>query len=156
MKKHILIFLASTAILSGCKGYMGGFDDSNIGFVQLVLMNRSSHEIELRFSETRWNPEGDTIRLESGNGLWKHDFTDDLNSNVFFRDMEMVIDGKEIPFSFLWSSLDNRVNIQFELDGQEYSLSGRCKFGKNKFSITIEDTESVYPEKKIVMMFVKQ
>ena len=35
MKRHILIFLASTAILSGCKGYMGGFDDSNIGFVQL-------------------------------------------------------------------------------------------------------------------------
>ena len=69
---------------------------------------------------------------------------------------KMVIDGKEIPFSFLWSSLDNRVNIQFELDGQEYSLSGRCKFGKNKFSITIEDTESVYPEKKIVMTLVKQ
>lgn len=105
MKRHILIFLASTAILSGCKGYMGGFDDSNIGFVQLVLMNRSSHEIELRFSETRWNPEGDTIRLESGNGLWKHDFTDDLNSNVFFKDMEMVIDGKErIVFDF---SLDD-------------------------------------------------
>lgn len=95
MKIRIFILLASVAVLSGCRGYIGGFDDSNLSFVQVVLMNRSGHDIEMRFNETGWSAEGDTIRLESGNGLWKYDFTEEVNSNVFFEEMEMVIDGEE-------------------------------------------------------------
>lgn len=96
MERRIYILSALCILLSGCYGYVGGLDDSNFKFTELVFINRSQHDIELRFPSSKWSEEPDTIRLEKGNGLWKKDFEFDYSySNDFYDEVEMVVDGKE-------------------------------------------------------------
>lgn len=96
MERRIYILSALCILLSGCYGYVGGLDDSNHQFTEIVFMNRSGHDVELRFPSSKWSEEPDTIRLEKGNGLWKWDFEFDSSySNQFFDEVEMLVDGKE-------------------------------------------------------------
>lgn len=96
MERRIYILSALCILLSGCYGYVGGLDDSNFKFTELVFINRSQHDIELRLPSSKWSEEPDTIRLEKGNGLWKKDFEFDYSySNDFYDEVEMVVDGKE-------------------------------------------------------------
>ena len=83
-------------LTTGCYGYIGGLDDSNAEFTEIVFMNRSEHDIELRFPSSKWSEEPDTIRLEKGNGLWKWSYEFDYSySNQFFDEVEIMVDGKE-------------------------------------------------------------
>ena len=68
--RRFIIIAALTLTLCGCRGYIGGFDDSNLIFSQLVLMNRSSREVTLLIDRSQWAAPQDTIRLEAENGLW--------------------------------------------------------------------------------------
>ena len=96
MERRLYILILLSFLLSGCYGYVGGLDDSNFKFTELVFINRSQHDIELRFPSSKWSEEPDTIRLEKGNGLWKKDFEFDYSySNDFYDEVEMVVDGKE-------------------------------------------------------------
>ena len=96
MERRLYILILLSFLLSGCYGYVGGLDDSNFKFTELVFINRSQHEIELRFPSSKWSEGPDTIRLEKGNGLWKKDFEFDYSySNDFYDEVEMVVDGKE-------------------------------------------------------------
>lgn len=96
MERRIYILSALCILLSGCYGYVGGLDDSNHQFTEIVFMNRSGHDVELRFPSSKWSEEPDTIRLEKGNGLWKWDFEFDSSySSQFFDEVEMLVDGKE-------------------------------------------------------------
>lgn len=69
-------------------------------------------------------------------------------------DAKMLMNGEEIPFTFLWSSFDNSVKINFEVDGATDSLSGKCDFGKEKFTITVEDTKGYYPDEQVIFKFI--
>ena len=96
MERRIYILSALCILLSGCYGYVGGLDDSNHQFTEIVFMNRSGHDVELRFPSSKWSEEPDTIRLEKGNGLWKWDFEFGSSySSQFFDEVEMLVDGKE-------------------------------------------------------------
>ena len=96
MKIRLNISAAVCILLNGCYGYVGGFDDADTQFSELVLINRSTHDIELRIPTSKWSEDPDTIILEKGNGLWKRDFDfDHTYSNVFFDEVEITVDGKE-------------------------------------------------------------
>lgn len=102
MKYCYYILLLSVILLNGCQGYIGGLDDSNAQFVQLVFINRSSHDIDLIIKDPVWSEGPDTIRLEKGNGLWKREFGEDyLYTNHFYDEAEIVADGRE---KFLFES----------------------------------------------------
>ena len=83
--------------------------------------------------------------------------------NVFFsveenrklKDAKILINEQWYDFEFLWYQFDNRVRICFEIDGEEHSFLGYCDFGKNQFTIEIDDTEGYYPEEQITMVFVR-
>ena len=49
MERRLYILILLSFLLSGCYGYVGGLDDSHLKFTELVLINRSPHEIELRY-----------------------------------------------------------------------------------------------------------
>ncbi len=96
MKHSIYIVLISSILLSGCRGYIGGLDDGNTQIVQLVLMNRSSHDIEIIIKDPAWSAMPDTIRLEKENGLWKRDFgIEYAYTNHYFDEAEIVVEGGE-------------------------------------------------------------
>jgi len=69
--KRFLYILAATVMISGCDGYIGGMDDSDIQFTQLVFINRSSLEIGVSIDGVDWISPQDTIRLKPENGLYK-------------------------------------------------------------------------------------
>ena len=70
-------------------------------------------------------------------------------------DAKMPVNGEEIPFTFLWSSFDNSVNINFKVGGEADSLSGECEFGEEEFTVTIKDTKGYYPDEQVIMKFVR-
>lgn len=71
MKTIRYISFAFLLTAAGCKGYIGGMDDANIKFSQIVMVNRSSHEIRINVSNSKILSPKDTIYLEPENGLWK-------------------------------------------------------------------------------------
>jgi hypothetical protein len=71
-------------------------------------------------------------------------------------DTKMLMNGEEIPFTFLWSSFDNSVNINFEVGGTADSLSGKWDFGKEEFTIIVKDTKGYYPDEQVILEFVRQ
>ena len=70
-------------------------------------------------------------------------------------DAKICINEQWYEFEFLWNVLNNKVGIHFEIDGEPCSFGGYCDFGKNQFTIEIEDTEGYYPEEQITMVFVR-
>ena len=71
MKILKYISFAFLLMAAGCKGYIGGIDDADIRFSQIVMVNRSSHEIRVNVSKSEIFSPQDTIFLEPENGLWK-------------------------------------------------------------------------------------
>lgn len=96
MERRLYILILLNFLLSGCYGYVGGLDDSDIQFREVVFLNRSQHDIELRFPTSEWSEAPDTIRLEKVNGIWKWNSEfDNSYSSEFFTEVEMLVDGKE-------------------------------------------------------------
>ena len=53
-------------------------------------------------------------------------------------DAKITIDNQTVPFKFIWSSISNKVSMNFDVDSQPYGNYGICEFGRNKFTIKIE------------------
>ena len=54
MERRLYILILLSFLLSGCYGYVGGLDDSNFKFTELVFINRSQHDIERARGQARW------------------------------------------------------------------------------------------------------
>ena len=65
------ISFAFLLMAAGCKGYIGGIDDADIKFSQIVMVNRSSQDIRINVNKSEIVSPQDTIYLEPENGLWK-------------------------------------------------------------------------------------
>lgn len=134
MKHSRYILLILSILMNGCQGYIGGLDDSDIKIVQLVFMNRSSHDIEIIIKDPCWSEDPDTIRLEKGNGLWKHDFGSGYAyRNYFYDEAEIVVDGQErfyfedmnLPYSpCSLKALDDSKGIYYVYDFNEKAYAG--------------------------------
>lgn len=96
--RRFIIIAALTLTLCGCRGYIGGFDDSNLKFSQLVLMNRSSQEVSLLIDRSEWAAPQDTIRLEAENGLWKKTVNKEYySSNLSDARIQFILkDGRKV------------------------------------------------------------
>lgn len=96
--RRFIIIAALTLTLCGCRGYIGGFDDSNLKFSQLVLMNRSSREVTLLIARSQWADPQDTIRLEAENGLWKKTVNKEYySSNLSDARIQIILkDGRKV------------------------------------------------------------
>ena len=79
-----------------------------------------------------------------------------VGENQDIINAQMLINNESVPFTFLWSSLNNNVTINFEVDQQKVSLNGECIFGEKEFTIKINDTKGYYSKNQIVMTFVNQ
>ena len=69
--KKVIYILASLVAFAGCNSFWGGLDDSNQELRQIVIINRSSHKIDLSIDGVDWISPLDTIRLKPENGLYK-------------------------------------------------------------------------------------
>lgn len=78
-----------------------------------------------------------------------------VDEDKLLSDAQITIQSKQIPFSFLWWSFDNRVTIRFEVDSQKNGMLGYCEFSEDEFTITIDDTKGFYSEEQIVMEFIR-
>lgn len=99
--KKIIYILTVAAILCGCNGYMGGLDDSNKQFTQLVFINRSSLDIGVSVNGVDWITPQDTIRLKPENGLYKKTKNEEYANFQLYDGCIMHIDfgnGREIYF----------------------------------------------------------
>lgn len=83
----------------------------------------------------------------------EYDLQFSVNADHELIDAEALIQEQRVPFTFLWSSLDNKVTIKFEIAQTKDSLLGKCDFGEKQFSIYIDDTKNYYAEKQITMVF---
>ena len=101
MKKFIIFIIIGLSIIS-CNGYIGGFDDNNRTFTQIIFINRSSHEIDILLKDPAWN-EGDTIHVEAHGGLWKHTIEGE-SYGYSFDWAKVIFDGKD---SFIYDSFSN-------------------------------------------------
>ena len=70
MKKLIYIFI-SAALICGCEGFYGSFDDASQEFVEIAAINRSSMPVCLNVYGADWADPAETIYLKPHNGLWK-------------------------------------------------------------------------------------
>ena len=60
------------AVLSGCRGFVGGLDDSNVETSQIVFINTSPYDLTFIIDDEDWvGP--DTVKIESEGGLKKYD-----------------------------------------------------------------------------------
>ena len=80
----------------------------------------------------------------------------EVDENGDSANRSLTINGEKIPFSWKFSSVDNSVWIKFEIDETTYSWWGYCKFSKQLFSVSIEDTKGCYEDKEITLNFVRE
>ena len=80
----------------------------------------------------------------------------EVDENRDSANRSLTINGEKIPFSWKFSSVDNSVWIKFEIDETTYSWWGYCKFSKQLFSVSIEDTKGCYEDKEITLNFVRE
>lgn len=123
MKIKIYIGFLMLAVLSGCRGFVGGLDDSNVETSQIVFINTSPYDLTFIIDDEDWvGP--DTVKIESEGGLKKYDI--DLTHNLnYFEYAELMIEGK------------GRICYDFNTE-LPYNP---CKYG---FSIRLEDTYRNY------------
>lgn len=97
--RRFIGMLVTMLAACGCRGYIGGLDDSDMQSMELVFVNRSRHDIEVTFDRLEWIGAEDTIFLEAGNGLWKKKF-DNPYHNLGFDEgrMQMRFDGEREIF----------------------------------------------------------
>ena len=91
MKIKIYIGFLMLAVLSGCRGFVGGLDDSNVETSQIVFINTSPYDLTFIIDDEDWvGP--DTVKIESEGGLKKYDI--DLTYNLnYFDYAELSIEG---------------------------------------------------------------
>lgn len=95
MKISRYMIPAAVMMAAGCSGYIGGIDDSNIRETQIVMVNRSSHSIEVTVNLSELISPSDTIFLEPHNGLWKFTKEGEHHSLHFDNDiMTLIFDGE--------------------------------------------------------------
>ncbi len=89
------IFISALLILGGCKGYIGGFDDSDIQGMQAVFINKSQHDLTLIINDEFWSSHNgpDTVRIEPVNGLTIFEYNDPYSSTGIFDEAALMIDG---------------------------------------------------------------
>lgn len=114
MKILKYISFAFLLMAAGCKGYIGGIDDADIKISQIVMVNRSSHEIHVNVSNSKIISPQDTIYLEPENGLWKktkegQHFDFSLTSGIMTLTFE---DGRKVCFDSVFPyEIENPVNL---------------------------------------------
>lgn len=97
--RRFIGMLVTMLAACGCRGYIGGFDDSDMQSMELVFVNRSRHDIEVTFDRLEWIGAEDTIFLEAGNGLWKKKFDNPYHYLGFDEGrMQMRFDGEREIF----------------------------------------------------------
>ena len=69
--KRIIYILISVALLCGCEGFYGTFDDASQELVEIAAINRSSMSVSLNIYGAGWADPEETIFLKPHNGLWK-------------------------------------------------------------------------------------
>ena len=123
MKIKIYIGFLIITVLSGCRGFVGGLDDSNVEASQIVFINTSPYDLTLIIDDEDWvGP--DTVKIESEGGLKKYDV--DLTHNLnYFKYAELMIEGK------------GRICYDFDTK----LPCNPCSYG---FSIRLEDTYRNY------------
>ena len=71
MRRVYIFLLLLTVVLSSCDSYLGGIDDYNFQYDQLVFINKCSEDLSIIFDNPDWLDPGDTIKLKPTNGVWK-------------------------------------------------------------------------------------
>ena len=97
--------------------------------------------------------------LDYENSYWvcsEYGASFEVDENGDSANRSLTINGEKIPFSWKFSSVDNSVWIKFEIDETTYSWWGYCKFSKQLFSVSIEDTKGCYEDKEITLNFVRE
>lgn len=123
MKTKIYIGFLMLTFLSGCRGFIGGLDDSNVEASQTVFINTSPYDLTFIIDDEDWMGP-DTVKIESEGGLKKYDI--DLTYNLnYFDYAELSIEGK------------GRICYDFNTELPH----NPCKYG---FSIRLEDTYRNY------------
>ena len=123
MKTKTYIRFLMLAVLSGCRGFVGGLDDSNVEASQIVFINTSPYDLTLIIDDEDWvGP--DSVKIESEGGLKKYDIELTYNLN-YFDYAELSIEGK------------GRICYDFNTELPH----NPCKYG---FSIRLEDTYRNY------------
>ena len=79
-----------------------------------------------------------------------------VNETNELIDSQIVLNEQIVPFTFLWSAFDEKVNIQFEMNSHIESLSGICQFNKNEFTVTISDTKGYFLQDHVTIKFLRQ
>ena len=141
-------------LLNSCQGYVGGLDDSNIRIVQLVFMNRSSHDIDIIIKDPIWSESPDTITLEKGNGLWKRDFGREYAyRNHYYDEVEIMVDGKDrfffedtsIPYSPLsLKTLNDSKGVYYVYDFNDKAYAGIKKAYEDLRTFSMTDIPPSY------------
>ena len=108
------ISFAFLLMAAGCKGYIGGIDDADIKFSQIVMVNRSSQDIRINVNKSEIVSPQDTIYLEPENGLWKktregQHFDFSLTSGIMTLTFE---DGRKVCFDSVFPyEIERPVNL---------------------------------------------
>lgn len=123
MKTKTYIGFLMLAVLSGCRGFVGGLDDSNVEASQIVFINTSPYDLTLIIDDEDWvGP--DSVKIESEGGLKKYDIELTHNLN-YFEFAELMIEGK------------GRICYDFDTK----LPCNPCKYG---FSVHLDDTYRNY------------
>ena len=123
MKTKTYIRFLMLAVLSGCRGFVGGLDDSNVEASQIVFINTSPYDLTLIIDDEDWvGP--DSVKIESEGGLKKYDIELTHNLN-YFEFAELMIEGK------------GRICYDFNTELPH----NPCRYG---FSVRLEDTYRNY------------
>lgn len=95
MKRYAYILLAALAA-AGCSHYTFQ-KGTDWNLIDIVMTNRSSHELKVNFSNCDWINETDTVRLEPYNGLWQLEVNSDPMEGIRMDDavIRLEIVGKD-------------------------------------------------------------
>lgn len=119
MKRINILVLLLSILLSSCDSYIGGMDDYNFQYYQLVFINKCSDGLSIIFNNPEWLDQGDTIKLKANNGLWKK---------------KRVIDTGDLPrFDFMKLIFGNDMKICF--DSYSSFTYNPCEFGEPRYHL---------------------
>lgn len=130
MRRVYIFLLFLTVVLSSCDSYLGGIDDYNFQYDQLVFINKCSEDLSIIFDNPDWLDPGDTIKLKPTNGVWKR---------------KKVREGLNLPrFEYMQLIFGKDKKICFDT----YSLFAYnpCEFGKPRYQLEDNKVQHVVYE----------